>query len=157
MDNREKKAINRQVIEEYRANGGNVGGRWEGMSLLLLTTIGAKTGEPRTVPLGYQVFDGDVVLLASDIGAPVHPAWFINLSANPEVTVELPGETYRACAVIPTGAERDAWFTRAADDRPFFYDHQRKTSRIIPVVILKRLDETGVVRDRMVERQSAPR
>jgi deazaflavin-dependent oxidoreductase (nitroreductase family) len=141
MDNLDKKALNQKVIEEHRANNGKVGGRWEGMSLVLLTTTGAKTGQPRTVPLGYQVFDGDVVLLASNIGAPVHPAWFINLSANPEVTVELPGEKYRARAVIPTGGERDAWFTRAADDRPFFYEHQRKTSRLIPVVILKRLDE----------------
>jgi deazaflavin-dependent oxidoreductase (nitroreductase family) len=142
MDDLDEQALNRKIIEEFRANGGKIGGRWEGMSLVLLTTTGAKGGQPRTVPLGYQMFDGDVVLLASNIGAPVHPAWFINLRTNPEVTVELPDTSYRARAVIPTGAERDAWFARAADDRPFFYEHQRKTSRLIPVVILKRLDHT---------------
>jgi deazaflavin-dependent oxidoreductase (nitroreductase family) len=150
MDGMDMREINRRVIADYRANNGTLGGRWEGMSLALLTTTGARSGKPHTVPLGYQVIDGDVVLVASNIGAPEHPAWFRNLSANPEVTVELPGETYRARAVVPTGAERDAWFKRVADDKPFFYDHQRKTSRVIPVVILKRLH------DQSAEQAEAP-
>ncbi len=138
MDTR---AANRQVIEEFRANDGKLSGWWEEKSLVLLTTTGAKSGKPYTTPLGYQLFDGDVVIVASNIGAEKHPAWFVNLVANPEVTVELPGETYRARAIVPAGAERDAWFKRVADDRPYFYEHQQKTSRVIPVVILRRPPE----------------
>lgn len=138
MDGMDIREINRGVIEEFRANEGRLSGMFAGMELVLVTTTGVRSGEPRTVPLGFQRLDGDVVVVASNIGAPSHPAWFVNLAANPVVTVELPGETYEATAVVPTGAERDAWFNRVAETKPFFHEHQEKTERVIPVVILKR-------------------
>src|SRR6266700_5885662 len=97
---------NRQVIEEFRANRGKVGGMWEGRPLLLLTTTGAKSGERRTTPTMYLRDGGRLLVFASKGGAPTHPAWYHNLLAHPEVTVELGTETFKARAVPVTGAER---------------------------------------------------
>jgi deazaflavin-dependent oxidoreductase (nitroreductase family) len=127
------KAHNRKVIEEYRANRG-AGGR----PLLLLTTTGARTGEPRTTPMMY-VPDGDrLLVIASNAGAPKHPDWYRNLVANPDVTVEVDAERFEATAEVPSGAERDRLFAGIVEKYPFFADHQAGITRTIPVVVLVR-------------------
>ncbi len=129
---------NRQVIEEFRANGGKVGGMWEGRPLLLLTTTGAKSGQRRTSPVMY-LRDGERLLVfASKGGAPTSPDWYHNLLAHPEVTVEVGNETYDAIATPITGEERDRLYARWAQMYPQFGEYQNKTTRKIPVVALER-------------------
>lgn len=130
--------FNNQVIAEFRANEGKVGGNFAGAPMVLITTKGAKSGAMRTTPLVYSK-DGDrVVIIASFAGAPKHPAWYLNLKANPEVTVEVGTEKYQAKAVIPEGAERDRLFNAQAALMPNFAEYQTKTSRVIPAVVLER-------------------
>nr|WSX24021.1 nitroreductase/quinone reductase family protein [Streptomyces tubercidicus] len=129
--------FNRQVIEEFRANGGCVGGPFEGGRLLLLTTTGARSGAPHTTPLGYLPDgDGRVLVIASAGGAPKHPAWYHNLVAHPRVTVEAGVFAYEAQAVVLEGAERDRAFARAVDSDPGWSEYQEKTDRVLPVVAL---------------------
>ena len=131
--------FNQKLIAEYRANGGKVNGRFAGAPLLLLTTTGARSGQPRTAPLAYTT-DGDrLVVIASKGGAPTNPDWFHNLLANPEVTVELGAERFPARAVVPDGEERDRLFDQMAGQMPGFADYQRRTTRRIPVVVLERV------------------
>ena len=131
--------FNKQVIEEFRANGGKVGGNFSGMPLLLLTTTGAKSGQKRTTPLAYTT-DGDrCVIIASYAGAPKHPAWYLNLAANPEVTLEVGSETFQARASTAEGAERDRLYAAQAAAMPVFNEYQQKTTRQIPVVVLERI------------------
>lgn len=132
-------AFNRDLVREYRANGGTVTGPFAGRPLLLLTTTGARTGEPRTTPLVYTT-DGDrLVVIASKGGAPSNPAWYHNLTVNPEATVELGTERFRVRAEVAQGAERDRLFEAQAAQMPNFADYQRKTSRRIPVFTLQRV------------------
>jgi deazaflavin-dependent oxidoreductase (nitroreductase family) len=130
---------NEPVIAEFRANGGKVAGRrWP---VLLLTTIGAKSGQPHVTPLNYTT-DGDrLVVIASKGGSPTHPDWYRNLVANPEVTIELGVETFRARAVPAEEPERTRLFDQQVAQQPFF-DNYRKSvvSREIPVVVFERLD-----------------
>lgn len=129
---------NRQTIEAFHANGGKVGGMWEGRPLLLLTTTGAKSGQRRTTPTMY-LRDGDRLLIfASKGGAPANPAWYHNLVAHPEVTVEVGPETYEATATVLNGDERDRLYARQAELYPQFGEYQTKTTRKIPVVALER-------------------
>lgn len=129
---------NRKVIEEFRANGGTVTGRFAGAPLVLLTTTGAQSGERRTTPLVHTT-DGDaVIIIASYAGNAKHPAWFLNLRANPEVTIELPGESFTARARIAEGEERQRLFDQQAARMPQFNEYQAKTSREIPVVVIER-------------------
>jgi len=131
--------FNQKVIEEFRANQGKVGGQMAGMPLMLLTTTGAKTGRALTKPLAYTK-DGDrIVLIASFAGSPHHPAWFVNLTANPTVTVEVGGDRYQARAVVTSGAERQRLFDNQAAKMPIFNEYQKKTTREIPVVVLERI------------------
>ena len=131
-------ALNRNVIEEFRANNGKVSGMFANEPLLLLTTTGAKSGEKRTNPLVHTL-DGDrVVIIASFGGAPKHPAWFLNIRANPEVTIELPGETFTADAIIPEGEERRRIYAQHAAEMPRFAEYQAMTTREIPVVVIPR-------------------
>jgi deazaflavin-dependent oxidoreductase (nitroreductase family) len=131
----ERHARNQAVIDEMRANGG----KREGMTLLILTTTGAKSGKPFTTPLAYQR-DGDRLLVfASKGGDPKHPDWYLNLVANPEVTVEVLGETYQARATSLSGEERDRFYAKQVADSPVFGDYEKKTTRIIPVVALERI------------------
>jgi len=129
--------INRRVIEQFRA-----GGEVEGMHrerLLLLTTVGARTGSPRTTPLMF-VPDGDrLLVIASNIGAPHHPDWYRNLVAQPRVGVEVGDERFDAVAESAQGQERERLWTSLVRDQPFFAEHQAKTDRQIPVVILTRM------------------
>ena len=125
---------NRKVIEEFRANGGVPDGR----ALLLLTTKGRRSGEPRTTPMMFIPDHDRLLVIASNAGAPRHPEWYRNLVANPEVTVEITGETYAATAVVPEPAERDRLFAEVVAKYPFFADHQGQVTRTIPVVVLER-------------------
>jgi len=129
---------NRQVIDEFHANGGKVGGPFEGAPLLLLTTTGAKSGKKFTTPLMYMP-DGDRMLIfASKGGAPTNPDWYHNLVAHPEATVEVGTETFDVTATVVTGEERDRLYAEQARRYPGFAEYQEKTTRRIPVVALKR-------------------
>lgn len=129
---------NKQVIEEFRSNGGRVGGTYADRPLLLLNTKGAKSGETRTTPLAYLT-DGDrLIVFASMLGAPKHPAWYYNLVAHPEVTVEIGAEKFNAIATTATGEERDRLWAKASTLLPVLNEHQAKTTRQIPLVILQR-------------------
>jgi deazaflavin-dependent oxidoreductase (nitroreductase family) len=131
---------NRRVIEEFRANGGHVGGPYAGMPLLLLTTTGARSGRPHTTPLAYLV-DGDaLVVFGTKGGAPTNPDWFHNLRASPCATVEVGTETFAARARIAAGEERARLFGRQAEQRPQFAEYAARTSRQIPVVVLSPSD-----------------
>ena len=127
---------NLQVIEEFRANSGRVGGNYEGRPLLLLTTTGRKTGRTYTTPVMYLA-DGDgYCVFASKGGAPEHPAWYLNLIANPRVIVEVGGERFDALATLVGADERDALYRKQVSLYSQFAEYERKTTRTIPVVRL---------------------
>jgi deazaflavin-dependent oxidoreductase (nitroreductase family) len=130
-------AWNREVIEEFRANEGRVGGNFAGAPMVLLHTTGARTGEERVNPLMYLP-DGDrVVVFASKGGAPNNPDWYHNLVANPEVTIELGTETRAATARVAGPDERDRLYDEQAKRYPQFAGYQQRTTRRIPVVVLE--------------------
>lgn len=131
--------FNQRIIDEFRANQGNVGDQFANMPLLLLTTTGAKTGRKLTKPLCYTKDGNRIVLIASYAGAPKNPAWFSNLVANPEVTVELGPERFQARAKVISGPERQRLYDNQAKAMPIFADYQKKTTRQIPVVVLERV------------------
>ncbi|RKT55035.1 nitroreductase/quinone reductase family protein [Saccharothrix australiensis] len=132
--------FNQQVIEEFRANRGRVGGYFEGGRLILLTTTGARTGRPRTTPLGYLP-DGDrILVIGSAGGSDKHPDWYHNILADPTVTVEDGTFTYTAKATVLTGEERDAVFARAVEADAGWGAYQEKTSRVLPVVALEHVE-----------------
>lgn len=132
-------AFNKALIEEFRANNGKVSGMFAQAPLLLLNHTGAKSGQQRTSPLVYSR-DGDrIVIIASKAGAPTHPHWYLNIVANPSVTVELPGEKFAARAVITSGDERARLYRAQADLMPNFDEYAAKTDREIPVVVLERV------------------
>ena len=134
----ERQNWNRSTIEEFRANGGKVGGMWEGRPLLLLTTTGAKSGQRRTNPMMY-LRDGDRLLVfASKSGAPTNPDWYHNLLAHPQVTVEVGPEVYEADAIVLSGEERDRLYARQGQLYPQFANYQARTTRKIPVIALER-------------------
>lgn len=134
---------NRQVIDEFRANQGKVGGSLAGTPMLLLTTTGARSGQRRTVPMGY-VTDGDrLIVFASNLGAPSDPAWCRNLAAQPDVTVETGSETFDGTATVTAGAERERLWALALTRFPFLVNHQARTARPIPVVALARRAWSG--------------
>jgi deazaflavin-dependent oxidoreductase (nitroreductase family) len=127
---------NRQTVEAFRANKGQVGGMWEGRPLLLLTTTGAKSGQRRTNPMMYLREGDRLFVFASKGGAPSHPDWYRNLLAHPEVTVEIGDQTCEAIAKPLTGEEHDSIYARWAEQYPQFREYQEKTSRTIPVIEL---------------------
>ncbi|MCE2487618.1 MAG: nitroreductase family deazaflavin-dependent oxidoreductase [Desulfurellaceae bacterium] len=131
---------NKQVITEFRANEGKVGGQMENMPVILLTMTGAKSGRTITKPLVYTTDGERVVVIASFAGAPHHPGWYHNLVANPEVTLEIGTERFRARAEVTSGEERQRLFDAQAAQMPIFHDYQKKTSRQIPVVVFNRID-----------------
>lgn len=130
--------FNTNVIEEFRANAGVVGGPFEGTPVLLLTTTGAKSGLERVNPVVYRVEGDALYIFATKGGAPTNPDWFHNLGAHPEVTVELGGDTFRAVAEVLVGAERDRIYADHAAAFPAFADYEAGTDRVIPVVRLVR-------------------
>ncbi|MFJ9444149.1 nitroreductase/quinone reductase family protein [Kitasatospora sp. NPDC101235] len=133
-------SFNLNVIQEFRANGGRVGGPFEGGDLLLLTTTGARSGRPHTVPLGYVRAEGLLLVVASAAGAPEHPQWYRNLLAHPVVRVELGTEAFDTVAVPAEGARRERLFAAAVREAPGYGDYQAHTDRELPVVVLERPD-----------------
>ena len=132
---------NQHVIDEFRANEGRVGGRFEGRTLLLLHHRGAKTGVERVNPVAYQrLSDDSVAVFASKGGAPTNPDWYHNLLADPDVTVEIGTETFNARARVAAGAERDGIWERQKRDWPGFADYEEKVTGIreIPVLVLEK-------------------
>ncbi|MCX5586260.1 nitroreductase/quinone reductase family protein [Streptomyces erythrochromogenes] len=134
-------SFNQNVIEEFRANAGKVGGPFEGAQLLLLTTTGARSGKPHTVPLGFLRDGGTPLVVASAAGADRHPAWYHNLLARPLVQVETGTEEYEAVAVPAAGARRDELFAQVVRAEPGYGEYQGRTARVIPVVALQRTHE----------------
>lgn len=130
---------NQAVIGEFRANAGKVGGYYAGKTLLLLHTVGAKSGQEHINPTAY-VRDGDqLVIIASKGGAPDNPGWYYNILAHPLVTVEVGTEKFQATAAVATEPERTRLYNKMVDMMPGFADYQRKTSRVIPVITLTRV------------------
>jgi deazaflavin-dependent oxidoreductase (nitroreductase family) len=127
---------NQKIIEEFRANAGQVGGQFEGAPVLLLHTTGAKSGQERVNPMMYLELDGRMFVFASKAGAPTHPDWYHNLVANPQVTVEVGTETHSATATPLEGEERTRVYDEQARRFPGFREYQDNTERVIPVVEL---------------------
>ncbi len=131
--------INARVIEQFRA-----GGPVEGMNrdgIVLLTTRGARTGLTRTTPMMFHMDGGRLLVIASNIGAPRHPDWYLNLVVDPQVVVEVGSERFDATAAPLAGEERERVWTMLKQTYPFFAEHEAKTSREIPVVALTRTGE----------------
>jgi deazaflavin-dependent oxidoreductase (nitroreductase family) len=131
---------NKAIIEEFRANGGKVGGPFEGGTLLLLTTTGAKSGKQRVSPLAYTA-DGDrFIIIASKAGAPTNPDWYYNLLAHPTATVEVGTEQFEVKATpVLEEPERSRLYAKMVERMPGFADYERKTTRKIPVVLLEKV------------------
>ena len=131
--------FNQKVIEEFRGNGGKVGGAFAGAPMIIVTHTGAKSGKVHTTPLVYSQ-DGDrFVIIASKAGAETNPAWYYNLIAHPEVTVEVGAERFTARAVEVRGTERDRLFDAQARLMPQFNEYKKRTTRTIPVLTLERV------------------
>ena len=128
--------FNAQVIEEFRANAGHVGGRFEGMPLLLLHHAGARTGQKRVNPVAYLGDGGRYVLIASKGGAPTNPAWYHNLKASPHTKIEVGTDTIEVLASEATGEERERLFLTQAERFPQFAEYETKTARTLPVIVL---------------------
>ena len=128
--------FNAQVIEEFRANEGRVGGPFEGSTLLLLHHTGAKSGTSRVNPLVYMADNGRYVIFGSKAGAPTNPDWYHNLKAHPDTRIEVGTDTIDVIAGEATGEERERLFRAQAERSPQFADYQQKTARIIPVIVL---------------------
>ncbi|RAU96289.1 nitroreductase family deazaflavin-dependent oxidoreductase [Mycobacterium colombiense] len=135
-------AFNKGIIDEFRANDGKVGGQFEGASLLLLHTTGAKSGQPRVSPLAYFEIDGKLIIIGSFAGAPKDPAWVHNLRANPRAQVEVGApqgvQAFDVTARELPADERAALFDKVTAVAPGFADYQAKTSRVIPLFELNR-------------------
>lgn len=128
---------NKQIIEEFRANGGKVGGQFAGANLLLLHTLGAKSNQPRINPLAYFKDGDNYVIIASKGGAPSNPDWYYNILAHPDVTLEIGTEQFKAHATVPERAERDRIFANVVKQAPGFGEYQKNNPRVIPVVVLE--------------------
>lgn len=130
--------FNRQIVEEFRANAGKVGGPFEGSTLVLLHTVGAKSGQPRLSPLAYLEIDGKALVVGSYAGAPKDPAWVHNLRANPGARIEIGTDAYDVSARELPPDERDATYPKIVEKAPVFAEYQAKTSRAIPLFELVR-------------------
>ena len=128
---------NKRIIEEFRANGGKVGGQFAGAPLLLLHTTGAKTGQARVNPMMYLADGNDHVVFASKAGAPTNPDWYHNLVANPRASIEVGDQTFNVVARVAEGETRERLWSRQKELYPGFADYEAKTTRQIPVVILE--------------------
>ncbi len=132
---------NAQIIDEFRQNDGKVGGMFEGAPMLLLHTIGARTGQERVNPLMYQPLpDGSFAIFASKAGAPTNPDWYHNLKANPDTKVEVGTDVVPVTARVAAGEERDGIWERQKASYPQFAEYERTTDRVIPVIVLERAD-----------------
>lgn len=141
LNDQKRQTINdwdRQIIEEFRANGGSVGGQFTGVPLLLLTTTGAKSGQQRTRPLAYLPEGGRIYIFAGNRGTPTNPAWYHNLVAHPDVTVELGPEKFEARATVVESEEWDRLGSIQLQKLPGLASLQAKITRKVPVVLLER-------------------
>jgi deazaflavin-dependent oxidoreductase (nitroreductase family) len=132
------KAFNKQIVDDFRANAGKVGGQFAGADLLLLTTTGAKSGEPRLAPLAYFTIDGRLVIIGSKAGADTNPDWVHNLRANPQAHVEVGTDAYDVNTHELPRSERDEIFDKVVAAAPNFGKYQENTKRIIPLFELVR-------------------
>jgi deazaflavin-dependent oxidoreductase (nitroreductase family) len=130
--------FNAGIVDEFRSNGGKVGGPFEGATLLLLTTTGAKSGQPRLSPLAYLTIDDKMIILGSKAGADTNPAWVHNLRANPRAHIEVGTTEYDVTARELPSEERDATYPKVVALAPGFGEYQAKTSRVIPLFELQR-------------------
>jgi len=130
--------FNQSIIDEFRANAGEVGGPFEGARLLLLHTTGAKSGQERIAPLAYRREGDHLVVFGSKAGGPTNPDWYHNILANPQVTVEVGTEQFAARARVADGEEHDRIWEAQKRDIPNFAEYEQKTDRRIPVVVLER-------------------
>jgi len=128
---------NTRVIEEFRANGGRVGGPFQGRPLLLLHTTGARSGAPRVTPLMYQTVDSGYAVFGSKGGAPSHPDWYHNLVAHPDASIEVGGDVIGVRARLASGEERERIWTQQKADYAFFAEYERRAGREIPVLVLE--------------------
>jgi deazaflavin-dependent oxidoreductase (nitroreductase family) len=124
---------NQKIIEEFRANDGKVGGPFEGKTLLLLHTTGAKSGQERINPVAYVRDSERYVVIASKGGAPTHPDWYYNILAHPQLTVEVGTETFQVDAKVAEEPERTRLYNKMVEMMPGFDDYRRKAERVIPV------------------------
>ena len=132
--------FNAQVIDEFRANDGRVGGMFEGSPMILLTHTGRKSGRRLTTPLVHTRDGDDFVVIASKAGADDHPLWYLNLKADPNVRVEVGDEAFDAVArILEDGEERDRLYDAQAQLMPNFKEYAENTDRVIPVVVLSRV------------------
>ena len=129
----------KEHVERYQATDGAEGHDWQGTTTLLLTTTGRKSGELRTTPLIYQRNGDDVMIVASNGGDAKPPLWYLNLQAEPQVTVQVGADKYNARARTATAAEKSALWKTMVEAWPAYNDYQAKTSREIPIVILERV------------------
>ncbi len=129
---------NAQIIAEFRANAGKVGGMFEGAPLLLLHSTGAKSGAERVTPMMYQAVGDDFAVFASYAGGPKNPAWFHNLVANPDASVEVGTDIVEVTARVADGEEREVIWTTQRERYPVFAGYEQKITRQIPVVVLER-------------------
>jgi deazaflavin-dependent oxidoreductase (nitroreductase family) len=132
----ERNERNQRIIDEFRANEGRVGGHFEGKTLLLLHTIGAKSGQERVNPVAYVRNGERYVVIASKGGAPTHPDWYYNILAHPRLTVEVGTETFQADAKVVEEPERTRLYNKMVERMPGFDDYRRRTERVIPVIEL---------------------
>jgi deazaflavin-dependent oxidoreductase (nitroreductase family) len=128
--------FNAQIVEEFHANEGHVGGMFEGTPPPLLHHTGAKPGKSRINPLAYQSDDGRYVVFASKAGAPTNPDWYHNLMAQPNVTIEVGTDTIDVVASEATGEERERLYRTQAERTPQFAEYEKKSGRVIPVIVL---------------------
>ena len=128
---------NSKIIEEFRANGGKVGGPFEGAPLLLLHTVGARTGQQRVNPMMYRPVPGGYAVFASKAGAPNNPDWYHNLLAHPRVTAEIGASTVELLAREAKGGEREQIWAAHKAANPGFAEYEQKTTRQIPVIVLE--------------------
>jgi deazaflavin-dependent oxidoreductase (nitroreductase family) len=133
------KAFNKNIIDEFRANGGKVGGPFEGGTLLLLTSTGARSGQPRLAPLAYVTIDQKMIIIGSKAGADTNPDWVHNLRANPRAHIEVGTEAYDVTARELPRDERDQTYPKVVAVAPGFGDYQSKTSRVIPLFELQQV------------------
>lgn len=130
--------LNAGIVEEFRANGGKVGGPFEGGTLLLLHTTGAKSGQPRISPLAYLTVDGMMLIVGSYAGAPKNPAWVHNIRATPKAHIEVGTDAYDVDVRELPASERDAIYPRVVEAANAFAEYQAKTTRVIPLFELTR-------------------
>jgi deazaflavin-dependent oxidoreductase (nitroreductase family) len=135
------KDFNRRIIAEFRANGGRVGPPFEGATLLLLTTTGAKSGQPRLAPLAYLQIDDMIVIVGSKAGSDTNPDWVHNLRAHPRAHIEVGTDEYDVTARELPLDERNSVYPKIVEIAPGFGEYQQKTNRVIPLFELQRIDQ----------------